>query len=263
MSDSLADKLNWRMRNWERKGKHRWLTAGWTRARLALHNWRDRKSIERVKALLEPGTFPNDVPAAVHAICQGNEGKGIRPMQLEPELTELISIIRERQPSTVLEIGTARGGTLCLLCRFAAPDAKIVSVDLPYGRNGGGYPRWKESYYRHFPKPGQSLNLIRANSHSSGTVEQASQAVGGQPFDFILIDADHSYEGVKTDYQLYSPLLAENGLIALHDILPNTGDPSIDVNRFWEELTKNAGLRTEALTSYPDQKAFGIGLVYP
>ncbi|RZW10410.1 MAG: class I SAM-dependent methyltransferase [Rhodobacteraceae bacterium] len=263
MLDSLAEKVNWRVRNWERQRRHTWLTAGWTRARQLFHNRRDRGKINRLPKFLDENVFPRDVESAVHAICEGEQGEGIRPMQLEPELNSLISLIRDRKPTTVLEIGTARGGTLCLLCRFAAPEATIVSVDLPYGRNGGGYPRWKEAYYHLFPLPEQTLHLIRANSHATETVAKVAQAIGGRSFDFILIDADHSYEGVKTDFRLYAPLIAKNGLIALHDVLPNIGDPSIDVNRFWDELTSKPDQKTSTLTSYADQKAFGIGLVYP
>ncbi len=35
--------------------------------------------------------------------------------------------------------------------------------------------------------------------------------------DFLFIDGDHSYEGVKKDFDLYSKLLTENGIIVLHD----------------------------------------------
>jgi Methyltransferase domain len=35
--------------------------------------------------------------------------------------------------------------------------------------------------------------------------------------DFIFIDGDHSYEGVKKDFDLYSSILSENGVIILHD----------------------------------------------
>jgi hypothetical protein len=35
--------------------------------------------------------------------------------------------------------------------------------------------------------------------------------------DFLFIDGDHSYEGVKLDFDLYSTLLSENGIIMLHD----------------------------------------------
>jgi hypothetical protein len=35
--------------------------------------------------------------------------------------------------------------------------------------------------------------------------------------DLLFIDGDHSYEGVKKDFELYSKLLSDKGLIILHD----------------------------------------------
>jgi hypothetical protein len=39
----------------------------------------------------------------------------------------------------------------------------------------------------------------------------------GIQVDFLFIDGDHSYEGVKTDFELYSQILSENGVIVIHD----------------------------------------------
>jgi Methyltransferase domain len=35
--------------------------------------------------------------------------------------------------------------------------------------------------------------------------------------DVLFIDGDHSYEGVKKDFELYSTILSENGIIIIHD----------------------------------------------
>ena len=35
--------------------------------------------------------------------------------------------------------------------------------------------------------------------------------------DFLFIDGDHSYEGVKKDFELYSKIISDNGTIVLHD----------------------------------------------
>ncbi len=35
--------------------------------------------------------------------------------------------------------------------------------------------------------------------------------------DVLFIDGDHSYEGVKKDFDLYSTILSENGIIIIHD----------------------------------------------
>jgi hypothetical protein len=33
----------------------------------------------------------------------------------------------------------------------------------------------------------------------------------------MFIDGDHSYEGIKTDWILWSPLVKTGGIVALHD----------------------------------------------
>jgi hypothetical protein len=36
--------------------------------------------------------------------------------------------------------------------------------------------------------------------------------------DYLHIDGDHSYEGVKKDFELYSTIMSENSIITIHDI---------------------------------------------
>jgi predicted O-methyltransferase YrrM len=39
-------------------------------------------------------------------------------------------------------------------------------------------------------------------------------------FDFIFIDGDHSYDGVRRDYEMWLPFLEYGGYIAFHDSAP-------------------------------------------
>lgn len=257
----MIEALKYRVRSWENAGRHEWLTRAATFAWVSIQNARDRGAIGIVAERLGQGDFPGDPSEAVREVCEGPFGAGIRPMQSCGELADMMRAVKASRPRRVLEIGTARGGTLFLLCRFAAPDATIVSVDLPFARNGGGYPRWKERHYRGFARPRQALHLIRANSHAKETVERVRRITGGAGFDFIFIDADHSYEGVRCDYLNYRPLLSEGGMLALHDILPNENDPSIEVNRFWRELESDPEVRTDTLIADAAQGMYGIGIV--
>ncbi|MDD2757953.1 MAG: class I SAM-dependent methyltransferase [Patescibacteria group bacterium] len=43
-----------------------------------------------------------------------------------------------------------------------------------------------------------------------------------QPFDFIFIDGDHTYEAVRQDFLQWFPLLQSGGTVAFHDSAPVT-----------------------------------------
>jgi cephalosporin hydroxylase len=75
----------------------------------------------------------------------------ISPIQNPREILALLGILKKARPRRILEIGTASGGTLFLFTRIAAADAGLVSIDLPGGPGGGGYPPWKIPLYQAFP----------------------------------------------------------------------------------------------------------------
>ncbi len=45
--------------------------------------------------------------------------------------------------------------------------------------------------------------------------------------DYLHIDAGHSYENVKEDFELYSQIMSENGIISMHDTDPKYHDKFI------------------------------------
>ena len=56
-------------------------------------------------------------------------------------------------------------------------------------------------------------------------------------FKFIFIDADHHYETCKQDFELWSPLLEDDGLIAFHDTDINTVSKVIEeLKDEWEQV---------------------------
>jgi predicted O-methyltransferase YrrM len=55
--------------------------------------------------------------------------------------------------------------------------------------------------------------------------------------DFLFIDGDHTYEGVKQDFETFSSLVVVGGVIALHDVCDHSlSFPDCKVRRFWEEI---------------------------
>jgi len=51
------------------------------------------------------------------------------------------------------------------------------------------------------------------------TTEEAEPLLRGQQIDYLHIDADHSYAGVRADFDRYMPLVRASRAITLHDTL--------------------------------------------
>ncbi len=119
----------------------------------------------------------------------------IKPLQLRYEILGLLTILEKTRPKSILEIGTASGGTLFLFTRIASEDARITSIDLPGGMFGGVYPWWKVPFYKSFALLDQTIHLIRADSHNKATFEKTKAVFGDGGIDFLLIDGDRTYDG--------------------------------------------------------------------
>lgn len=156
--------------------------------------------------------------------------------QARSEILQLGKLLQAFAPKRSLEIGTNYGGTLFLLCTLSPADATIISMDLPAGPFGGGYPRRKIPLFRRFPRSGQQLHLIRADSHSPVTKERVLQILDGELLDYLFLDGDHTYSGVQRDFQMYAPLVRSGGIIAFHDIATYKRESECQVERFWGEL---------------------------
>lgn len=186
-------------------------------------------------------------------------GKILAPMQVKSEFLSLLKTIEENKPKTVLEIGTARGGSLFLFSRVADKDALIISIDLPGGLFGGGYPFWKIPLFKRFASERQKIFLIRKDSHSKKTLGKAKSILRERKVDFLFIDGDHTYGGVKKDFMLYSSLVKKGGIVALHDIAPHPKESGCEVDKFWKEIKK--GYKHKEFVENWHQKWAGIGLI--
>lgn len=129
----------------------------------------------------------------------------------------------KHSPKTVLEIGSFYGATLWNFIEYNDNLRKIVSIDLPIPPSDGRYNEMLKS--RALWKSwvaGKEVELIdiQGDSHNPETLA----LISNERFDFIFIDGDHSYEGVKKDWEMYSPLINKGGLVVFHD---STGYDSV------------------------------------
>lgn len=132
------------------------------------------------------------------------------------ELEQMVRVCESLRPKRILEIGIWYGGTLKEWLRVAGV---VVAVDVQML----DAERWQ--HWAH--EQGKELVLIQGNSGSPHVAEKVAEH---GPYDFAFIDGDHSYEGVRRDWETYGPMA---DVVAFHDILPR---PHYGVSRLWEEI---------------------------
>ena len=204
----------------------------------------------------ETARLPNR-PSEMIARTFHYSGAFLQPIQIEEELVSLVQDVKRLDPRTVVEIGTSMGGTLYLWTRLARPDAVIVSIDLPGGQFGGGYSPLRTAIYRRFARESQELHLVRADSHDNSTLEHLKSLLGGGSIDFLFIDGAHTYEGVKRDWEMYSPLVRPGGLVAFHDVAGNY--ETTQVKRLWDVIKLDHQYREYMV--HP-RGQYGIGVLF-
>ncbi len=190
-------------------------------------------------------------------------GITIAPIQVREEIVELLKLVMSLKPKIILEIGTWHGGTLFLFTRIADPVATVISIDLPDGSLSHyklSYPRsYHESnklLYKSFATDNQKIILLKVDSQSPVTLSAIKIILNGRKADFLLIDGDHAYEAVKKDFEMYSKLVRQGGIIALHDIVPN----QVGVYRLWCEIRNQ--FRHAALVKNWNEKWGGTGVLF-
>jgi cephalosporin hydroxylase len=189
----------------------------------------DEQTLKRL--ICEHGVMSDVVPDCA--------GRGYDIYQHPDELAAFLVRCLEQNVQTVLELGTWRGG-------FAAFVAQVLG--------------WEVVTVDASPCPSLLDNLTNVIHVQSPTV-LALKELPYLSYDLVFIDADHSYDAVKLDYEIYAPLA--NKLVALHDIVPRR--PGCEGSaQLWREIayTSNGSLRPNCeeiiCTAFP----IGVGLEY-
>ncbi len=118
----------------------------------------------------------------------------------------------------VVEIGTWHGVTTCRLRAAMARNGDLYAVD-PYAPGRLGLNFQELIAHREVGKVGGGgrVHWVRMTGAQAARahVEKRLPLV-----DFLFIDGDHTYEGLKADWEGWSPLVGPAGIIALHDSHP-------------------------------------------
>lgn len=135
-----------------------------------------------------------------------------------------------------IEIGTYKGGSFIELCKLTS--GLKISIDLPNANTGKISKHFVTRMHNNIGKKFKDVHFIVGDSKNESTIENLRSILKDKLVDFMFIDGDHAYEGVKSDYNMYKEFVKPGGLIAFHDIIESDYMKSngIYVYRFWNEL---------------------------
>jgi len=201
--------------------------------------------------------FSNQYSYAERDKTQWN-GAPVHTSQMTFELSTLVNAYRGLAPQRVVEIGSEHGGTLHYWLTEATPGATVVSIDLYTPEVVPVHP---EKRWRSWCPEDVELHCLWGNSQTEAMRDQLTDIV--PEIDFLFIDGDHTYPGVKRDFELYGPLVRKGGLIAFHDLITPEFSPHIGVGQLWREIQRGGYITQELYALPPDKQQWGgIGVVH-
>lgn len=145
---------------------------------------------------------------------------GVASLRLD-EAAYLHRLVRDIQPETVVEIGRFRGGSTVIIA--AALERGVLhsyDIDTRQGRDGVELDRQLAGALERYGL----TDRVRLHVADSKSAEPTPG-----PIDILFVDGDHSEEGVRADFEHWSPQLRSGGHLLFHDAVdaPDFVSPSV------------------------------------
>lgn len=137
-------------------------------------------------------------------------------LQNEEELEYYLSLLVYNKTKKLLEIGSYLGGTIAA-ATFRCNLDLAVSIDTSPGPKGTIDLLKEEGFNTHF---------LNGDSKDPEIISKAKEL---GPYDVVFIDGDHSYEGVRLDYENYKDMA---DVVVFHDVYATNNE----VSKFWSDL---------------------------
>ena len=145
-----------------------------------------------------------------------------------------------RGKKRLAEIGVWEGGTTKRLRAVMAPDATLYAVDpFPPGRLGFSTHRLIAT--REVASLGSGTVVWIRKTAAEAAADR--RVLDGGGFHFVFLDALHTYEGLREDWNAWAPLVEPGGVIAIHDSRSSPGGHSTEVGgvRFTSDVILKDG----------------------
>lgn len=165
--------------------------------------------------------------------------QGLESSRGSVEYVATYNWMKEHSLNGFIEVGSAWGASFHIWATLIK--GKKVSVDMePLGQ----YPQnftmermnqrneiWKKHFTDVYP--------VIGDSHATTTVDKVAEALNGDLVDWLYIDAEHTYEAVKSDFQMYKHFVRSGGYVGFHDIrmmIADSGNNGPGCGVYWNEI---------------------------
>lgn len=130
-------------------------------------------------------------------------------------------LIRQQKPKNLLCIGSRHGFIPAVMAQACKDNkyGKVDFVDAGYGENDKNH--WTGKAYWLSDKGLNCFKNFKLENYikiSVVTTEQFKKEHKNKKYDYVYIDGDHSYKGVKFDFDSFWSSLNQNGYMLFHDI---------------------------------------------
>lgn len=122
-------------------------------------------------------------------------------------------------PGNYVELGCYRGASAVCMAQGIKDyniDAHVITVDAFDGE--ALHPQYAGTYSIDTVRQTfEDLELDHIITPVQGLTASMAASYKDTEFNFLFIDADHSYEACKADFEAWSPLVKSGGEVAFHD----------------------------------------------
>jgi predicted O-methyltransferase YrrM len=112
------------------------------------------------------------------------------------------------------EIGVFHGVTTRRLRSVMDPQGTLVAID-PFPKQRLGFSAYRLVAHREVSRI--KRGNVKWMRTTGALAAKELKADYSRSFDFLFIDGDHSWEGIKGDWEGWRDLIATGGIVALHD----------------------------------------------
>lgn len=138
----------------------------------------------------------------------------IFPLQRQAEMLKMLEIEKSIQPTTFMEIGSDKGGSVWAHCKALPSLKRVIACEI----RGVPYLSFLQKSFPYIEFLG-----LNESSLTRQCVNKVREWLGPNKIDILFIDGDKAH--FSTDMKLYLPLIRSKGIVLMHDIQDgNTGD---------------------------------------